>query len=260
MAYFQFEGRAVCYRLLGSSDNPLMVLAHPLGGTQSIWDHMLTDLLRDYRVLTWDLPGHGGSQAWPSTADAPLPTDLAAEALALCRLAGAERFHFVGTSIGGVIGQQLLIDHPDRLLSLTLTNTGAVIGTMEAWQDRALRVRAEGLHAAAPDIIARWFSAASVAGNPALVEGWKIQLSRGDDFSYALFSEMVGRVDFRGQLPRLPDNVRLVGGIEDPATPPSTLEALAQELGGLPVTILEGASHVPSVDQPEALLKVIREG
>src|SRR5690625_2030882 len=131
MAFLKINGRSVAYRQLASERNPLVMLAHPLGMSQAVWDSNLTPVLPRYGMLTWDLPGHGASQAWGEASSAP--ADLAAEALALADHAGVERFHFVGTSIGGVVGQQLIREHAERLISATLTNTGAVIGNAELW-------------------------------------------------------------------------------------------------------------------------------
>jgi len=258
MAFFSYRGRAISYRLLGDADRPLLVLAHPLGMTQGVWDDLIPGLLDDFRLLTWDLAGHGASQACDAGQSAVAPADLANEIIALSDLAHTERFHFVGTSIGGAVGQQLLVEHPSRLRSLTLTNTGALIGSPEAWQERARRVRHEGLAAMAAEIVARWFSPAALEHNPALSAGWQVQLGRSDNHSYALFCEMLGKTDFRGRLPKRPAHVTLVGGSADPAIPPATLNALAGELGGLPVKILDGAGHVPSIEQPGVFLNLIR--
>ncbi|WP_189459668.1 alpha/beta fold hydrolase, partial [Modicisalibacter luteus] len=178
MAFLEVNGRSVAYRLLGAEALPLVVLAHPLGMTQAVWDDLLPALLPRYRVLTWDLPGHGASAAWPESGGEITPASLAAEALALADHAGASRFHFVGTSIGGVVGQQLLAAHPERLLSATLTNTGAVIGNPDLWNTRAGRVRQEGLAAMAGEIVPRWFAPALIEAQPALAEGWKVQMAR----------------------------------------------------------------------------------
>ena len=105
MAFLKHNGRTVCYRLLGDSAKPLLMLAHPLGMTQAVWDDMLPALLNSFRVLTWDLPGHGASAAWPEASDQIAPEDLAQEALTLATAAEAQRFHFAGTSIGGEIGR-----------------------------------------------------------------------------------------------------------------------------------------------------------
>lgn len=259
MAFLTINGRSVAYRLLGAESNPLVVLAHPLGMSQAVWDDVLPLLLPRYRVLTWDLPGHGASQAW---GEGPItPADLAVDALALADHAGAARFHFAGTSIGGVVGQQLISAHAERLLSATLTNTGAVIGTAELWDTRAGRVRQEGLAAMSEEIVPRWFAPARIEANPALKAGWCIQMGRGDDDSYAKLCEMLGSHAFTGKLSGKDVKVQLLGGSEDLATPPATLEALAAELDGAALEILEGVGHVPSVEVPalfaERLLAVM---
>ncbi|PMR67480.1 alpha/beta fold hydrolase [Halomonas heilongjiangensis] len=259
MAFLNINGRSVAYRLLGAEALPLVVLAHPLGMSQAVWDDVLPALLPRYRVLTWDLPGHGASQAWGEGAITP--ADLASEALALADHAGAGRFHFAGTSIGGVVGQQLLAEHAERLYSVTLTNTGAVIGTSELWTTRAGRVRSEGLGAISGEIVPRWFSAGRIEANPALKHGWMTQMGRGDDESYARLCEMLGSHAFTGKLTRKGVKVQLLGGSEDLATPPATLEALAAECDGATLEILDAVGHVPSVEVPalfaEKLLAVL---
>ncbi|GHB14960.1 bifunctional 3-oxoadipate enol-lactonase/4-carboxymuconolactone decarboxylase PcaDC [Modicisalibacter luteus] len=252
MAFLEVNGRSVAYRLLGAEALPLVVLAHPLGMTQAVWDDLLPALLPRYRVLTWDLPGHGASAAWPGSGGEITPASLAAEALALADHAGASRFHFVGTSIGGVVGQQLLAGHSERLLSATLTNTGAVIGNPDLWNTRAGRVRQEGLAAMAGEIVPRWFAPALIEAQPALAEGWKVQMARTDGESYARLCEMLGRTDFSGKLADHDVPVQLLGGSEDMATPPATLETLAGECSDAPLEILGTVGHVPSVECPGA--------
>lgn len=251
MAFHTINGRSVAYRLLGAEANPLIVLAHPLGMSQAVWDDVIPALLPRYRVLTWDLPGHGASQA--VTGKQVTPADLAAEALALADLAGASRFHFAGTSIGGVVGQQLIAEHGERLLSATLTNTGAVIGNPDLWNTRAERIRQEGLAAMSQEIVPRWFAAAAFEANPALKAGWCIQMGRGDDESYAQLCDMLGRETFSGKLSNKHVKVQLLGGSDDLATPPATLEALSAELDGAPLEIFGGVGHVPSVEAPQLI-------
>ncbi|SJN14340.1 4-carboxymuconolactone decarboxylase [Halomonas citrativorans] len=251
MAFHTINGRSVAYRLLGIEANPLVVLAHPLGMSQAVWDDIIPVLLPRYRVLTWDLPGHGASQAVSGAQ--VTPANLVAEALALAELSGAARFHFVGTSIGGVIGQQLIAEHSDRLLSATLTNTGAVIGNSELWNTRAGRVRQEGLAAMSQEIVPRWFAPKAFEASPALKAGWCIQMGRGDDESYAQLCEMLGRETFTGKLSNKNVKVQLLGGSEDLATPPTTLEALSAELDGAPLEIFDGVGHVPSVEAPQLI-------
>ncbi|WNL42395.1 alpha/beta fold hydrolase [Halomonas sp. PAMB 3264] len=255
MAYLEFNGRSVAYRLLGAQTNPLVVLAHPLGMSQAVWDDVLPALLPRYRVLTWDLPGHGASQGM--SGERVTPADLANEALALVDQAGDAHFHFVGTSIGGVIGQQLIEAHGDRLLSATLTNTGAVIGNPELWNTRAARVRDEGLAAMAEEIVPRWFGPRAFEASPALKAGWCVQMGRGDDESYAQLCEMLGRDTFTGKLSGKGVKVQLLGGSDDLATPPETLQGLASELDGAPLEVFDNVGHVPSVEAPARLAQTL---
>ncbi|MFH7587799.1 alpha/beta fold hydrolase [Oceanimonas smirnovii] len=255
MSFLNINGRAVGYRLLGDAALPLVVLAHPLGMSQAVWDDLLPALLPRYRVLSWDLPGHGSSAAWHD--DAITPADLAAEVLALVQWAGVDRFHFAGTSIGGVIGQQLLSAHPKRLLSATLTNTGAVIGTRDAWQTRAAAVRERGLVSMAVDIVPRWFGPLACEREPALLKGWNTIMGRGDANSYALLCEMLGEANFSEQLQGHGVPLLLVGGSDDVATPPDTLRTLAECSGAGEPVILEQVGHVPSVECPAVFAELL---
>lgn len=259
MAFLKHNGRTICYRLFGDTTKPLMLMAHPLGMNQSVWDDMIPALLERFRVLTWDLPGHGASAAWPEESDEISPENLAGEALALAAVAGAETFHFVGTSIGGAIGQQLVSQHADKLLSATLTNTGAVIGTPEAWNTRSANVLELGLSAMSVDIVPRWFGPAACEEQPALIEGWRVIMGRGDDRSYALLCEMLGRVDFREKLGGQRVPLQLIGGSEDVATPPESLKALADCSGTSDPLILEHVGHVPSVECPDRFSQILMD-
>ncbi|WP_304639681.1 alpha/beta fold hydrolase [Pseudomonas sp.] len=257
MAFLHHKGRVIYYRLLGDNAKPLLILAHALGMTQGAWDDTLPALLERFRVLTWDLPGHGASAAWPEGSDEITPEDLAAEALALADLAGADTFRFVGTSIGGVVGQQLLAYHHKRLVSAVLTNTGAVIGTRDRWETRSADVLQKGLEVMSEAIVPRWFGPESCRQQPALVEGWAGIMGRGDARSYALLCEMLGTCNYSEKLKQLSTPLLLVGGSDDVATPPASLQTLAQVSGAAAPIILEQIGHVPSVECPARLSQIL---
>ncbi|WP_106475761.1 bifunctional 3-oxoadipate enol-lactonase/4-carboxymuconolactone decarboxylase PcaDC [Phytohalomonas tamaricis] len=255
MAFMDYQGRTLAYRLLGPEAAPLVVLAHPLGMSQTVWDEVLPTLLSRYRVLTWDLPGHGGS----APTDGPLSAEtLTSELLALVDHAGAARFHFVGNSIGGALGQHLLVHHEERLDAVVLTNTGARLGTPENWHARAKRVREEGLVNMASELAPRWFSD-KTKENAALVAGWIAQLARTDDENYAQLCEMLAAFDMNDALRQADfsqrNAIHLLGGNDDLSTPPETLAQLAACLPGAPLEILASVGHVPPVEQPETMAK-----
>lgn len=99
------------YRLEGPERAPLLVLGPALGTTWHMWDRQLPELTRNWRVLRYDLPGHGGSPAYPGSS---VP-ELAARLLATLDSVGADRFGYAGCSLGGAIGSQLALTQPHRL-------------------------------------------------------------------------------------------------------------------------------------------------
>ncbi|MGN8159630.1 bifunctional 3-oxoadipate enol-lactonase/4-carboxymuconolactone decarboxylase PcaDC [Salinisphaera sp. SWV1] len=248
MPFVDIQSRAVAYRDTGPKSAPAVLLAHPLGMTQAVWDEVISALAGRFRLITWDLPGHGASA---TAAGALSADDLAAEAVALLDALNIERAHFVGTSIGGVVGQALLRRAPQRLGRVALTNTGAVIGQPDLWHQRAARVRDEGLAAMAPELVDRWFGPIFKTAHPASVSGWQTQLGRCDDESYARLCELLAEADFRGNLNGVDRCVNLLTGADDGATPPDTLSTLAHELPDSQQSVLDGVGHVPAVEAPE---------
>ena len=247
MAFVECNGRVICYRDSGETALPVLLFAHPLGMSQDVWCEVIKRLQGRYRCISWDLPGHGAS----APVDEPISAqDLAEDARALLSQLAIEQCHFVGTSIGGVIGQALLIDSPELLQSVVLTNTGAVIGSTAAWNERAERVRSEGLVQIAGELSQRWFASAYKRDTAAGAAGWRHQLARTDDESYARLCELLGNTDFRDTLDNVDVPVQLVAGADDPATPPATLAALAEEITGARMDTLAGVAHVPSVEAP----------
>lgn len=247
MPFLAIDGRSVAYRYSGSPGRPAVLLAHPLGMSQAVWDEVREQLASQFYLVSWDLPGHGASS--PQGRDL-VAQDLTDEAIAIMDALHIPRAHFVGTSIGGVIGQALLLSAPQRLDQVILTNTGPVIGTAEAWQQRAARVRSEGLATMAPELVDRWFSASFKANCPADFNGWQTQLARSDDDSYARLCELLGTTDFRGRLGEVDGTVQLVAGEMDGATPISALESLGHELPATRLEVFDDVAHVPAVECP----------
>lgn len=255
MPFAEIRNHVVAYRDTGAQSAPAVLLAHPLGMSQAVWDDVVSRLCDRWRLISWDLPGHGASAP---VAGAISASDLAADAVALLDHLNIGRAHFVGTSIGGVIGQALLLEAPERLDRVALTNTGAVIGQAATWHERAARVREEGLTAMASELVERWFAPALKRASPATLAGWQLQLARGHDESYAQLCELLAGTDFSGRLGAVDTPVALLAGEQDAATPPSALQTLANELandlGAPEPTLLDAVAHVPSVEAPGAFV------
>src|SRR5258708_13084771 len=130
-----------CYRLRGREDRPVLMLCHSLGQDHGMWDAQSADLSAHFRVLRYDIRGHGASGVVPGDYRIE---ELAADALGLADALGIERFAFCGLSLGGMIGQWLAAHAPDRVTAAVLANTSARAdaGTMET---RRQTVRPQGM-------------------------------------------------------------------------------------------------------------------
>ncbi|WP_051436266.1 alpha/beta fold hydrolase [Marinomonas ushuaiensis] len=81
-----------------------------------VWDEIASHLKDDFYIIRWDLPGHGQSSAIDPAVTSLKEDALVTPLIEKCDALGITKFHYIGTSIGGVIGQQLLIDYSERLL------------------------------------------------------------------------------------------------------------------------------------------------
>jgi pimeloyl-ACP methyl ester carboxylesterase len=98
------------------------VLTHGLAASEGIWAGQVSALAARYRVLTWDLRGHGRS------APAPQPcaiSDLAADLGIVLDHAGVDRAVLLGHSAGGVVAMRFALDQPQRTAALVLVGTAS---------------------------------------------------------------------------------------------------------------------------------------
>ncbi|MGM8899830.1 alpha/beta fold hydrolase, partial [Psychrobacter sp. 1Y4] len=255
MAFLNTDAHLIAYQDSGETYLPALFMAHPLGMSRDVWDTLCDGLHGHYRCVRWDFPGHGSSG---TAAEGLSAEQLALDVMALADHLQIETFNFIGTSIGGVIGQSLCQIAAERLEQVWLTNTGAVIGTAAAWAERAANVRQLGLGEMAATIVPRWFAPAYIEQNPEVSRGWQVQLSRTDDESYAKLCEVLAQVDNRGKLADYPSRVSLIAGAEDVSTPVTALEALAAEFADASLDVFEGVGHVPSIEAPDNLVAHIQ--
>ncbi|WP_367110636.1 alpha/beta fold hydrolase [uncultured Psychrobacter sp.] len=255
MTYLTTKSHLIAYQDSGKIYLPALIMAHPLGMSRAVWDEICDRLHGHYRCIRWDLPGHGSSGEAANDLTIPM---LAKDVLDLADALQIENFSFIGTSIGGAIGQSLCQMAAKRLDQVWLTNTGAVIGTKEAWAERAANVRQLGLAQMAENIVARWFAPNFAKQHPEIVQGWQVQLSRNDNESYAKLCEALAEVDNRDKLMSYEDKVNLLAGAEDVSTPPATLAALQSAFSDAHLTVFVNVGHVPSIEAPEQLVEYIQ--
>ncbi|MEW1994118.1 3-oxoadipate enol-lactonase [Streptomyces coelicoflavus] len=235
----------------GPASAPPLLLGPSLGTSYALWDAVAPELSAAHRVIRWDLPGHGGS---PADLIGPGATvaDLAELVLALADSLGVERFAYAGVSLGGAVGLHLAVHRPERVSSLAVVCSSAHFNGAKPWQERAARVREEGLARLAESADARWFTPGFTV--PRLVRDHR----DADPDAYAACCDALAAFDLRARVGEIAAPTLLIAGREDPATPPAHLRELADAVPGATLTEIPGASHLAPAERPEAVLTALR--
>jgi 3-oxoadipate enol-lactonase len=152
------NGISVNYTLDGPSSAPVVTLSHSLATDLSMWDPQMKALTARYRVLRYDTRGHGSTDA---PAGAYSLAQLAEDARALLRALGVARTHWIGLSMGGMIGQALALKASEVLLSLVLCDTSSRIPAeaKPLWRERIKTAETQGMESLVEPTIGRWFTA-----------------------------------------------------------------------------------------------------
>ncbi|GAB2180858.1 3-oxoadipate enol-lactonase [Denitratisoma sp. agr-D3] len=254
MPIAQLPGVDLHYEV-SSQDAPLpwLTLAHSLAADHTMWDTQVEALAGQFRILRYDLRGHGRSSVPPSPWTF---ADLVHDVLALWDHLGIARSHFVGLSIGGMIGQYLALDAPQRLDRLVLCSTSSGYGgnreaVAKLWEQRIAQASSAGLDAMVDGTLGRWFT------EPYRLEA-KEEMARIGGLiaatpvaGYAACGRLVASLDTTDRLPAIATPTLVLVGDEDAGTPPAMAEAIAAAIPGSRLEVLPQASHLLNIEQAE---------
>jgi 3-oxoadipate enol-lactonase len=224
-----------------------VVLCGSLGSTAEMWEPQLAALGQRFDVIPIDHPGHGGAPV----IDVREVGDLAGRVL---EQAGAERFSFVGLSLGGAVGMRLALDAPGRIERLVLACTSARFGEPRMWEERAALVRAEGLEAIVDAVLERWFTQSFPD-----VGRYREMFLSTDAEGYARCCDALARWDARDEIAGIAAPTLVVSGAEDPSAPPDQGELLASRIPGARHEILQNARHLANVERADELNPLLVE-
>jgi 3-oxoadipate enol-lactonase/4-carboxymuconolactone decarboxylase len=248
------------WRSDGDPRRPALLLGNSLGTDHALWDAVMPALMRHFRVLRFDMRGHGESDVSPGDYTIEI---LARDALAVADAAGATSFCYAGLSIGGMIGQWIGANAGDRVLRLVLSNTSAKLDSA-AMDERIAKVRFGGTAAVVDAVLQRWFSARLLARNDERVASVRAVFESIERKGYIGCAAAVRDMDLRDLAPRIEAPTLVITGAHDLAAPKEHGEAIAAEIAGAELVELPCA-HIPVVEIPglyaHALLAfLVREG
>ena len=253
--FLDLPGMTAHVREDGTEDGAPVVFVNSLGSDLRIWDDVVSDLARDYRCLRYNKRSHKLSEDVEPYNLKTQTDDL----LAVLDACAAEQATLVGISVGGLIAMSAALARPEGVRALVLCDTAARIGSVDGWNERVRWVEAEGLAAAAPLIVERWFAPDFGARRPADLRGYTTMLARTSQQGYVGTCGLLRESDLRARIGSITCPTLVVTGAHDLATPPDVGEALAHAIQGARFAQIEGAGHLPCVESPEALSRLARD-
>jgi 3-oxoadipate enol-lactonase len=238
------------YEFTGKTGAPVVMLSHSLACSSVMWKPQIELLESHFRVLRYDTRGHGDSEAPAGAYTLEL---LAQDAVGLLNALDIDRVHFVGLSMGGMIGQSLALDHADRLVTLALCDTAAVMPdeTQPIWVERIAAAREKGMQGQVDETLERWFTPEYLKRNPPEVDMIRRQILATPVNGYIGCSEAIRRLNNLDRLSQITIPALIVVGEEDPGTPVAASQTMHERIGGSKLVVLASARHLSNIEASE---------
>lgn len=244
------------YEISGSG--PWLTLSHSLACDLSMWEPQMAALTARYTVLRFDTRGHGGSDA-PSGAYTL--EQMADDVIGLLEALKIERTHFVGLSMGGMIGQHVALKAPERLASLVLADTSSryPLEARAVWPERIKLVAEQGMEPLVESTLARWFTAPYREAHPEVMARIGGLIRRTPVAGYIGCCHAIPRIDVTERLRDLKMPALVIVGDQDGGTPPAMAREIAEAIPGARLEIIPDAAHLTNIEQAEAFNRLLTD-
>jgi 3-oxoadipate enol-lactonase len=254
------KDRSISYDLVGPENGPVVCMTHSLASDGGMWAEQVPPLLAaGFQVLRLDMRGHGGSDPLPGDYTM---SDLAGDVAVVLDGLSIQRVHFVGLSIGGMLGQAFALEHGNRLLSAMWCDTlpATPAGSPEVWQQRVDTVRsANSLRPLADPTIERWLTEAFKARNPGRYKQIRDTIIGITPVGYLGCVAAIRNFDFVARLPSVKLSVLVVCGTDDAGTPAAENRRLAGLVPGGRYEEIANARHFPNVEHPDTFNQIMMD-
>jgi 3-oxoadipate enol-lactonase len=247
------DGCRIAYQFDGPEGAPTLLLSNSLGTAMEMWAPQIPTLIEHFRVLRYDSRGHGRS----GVPEGAYSMDrLGRDVIELLDALEIPNVSFCGLSKGGMIGQWLGIRVPHRLERLILANTSPFMGPPSDWDTRIAQLREGGMAAIVDAVLGRWFTAGFHSTRTKIIDALRAQFEATDLLGYSGCCAAIRDMDMRPLLPLITTPTLVIGGSEDPATPPSHSKLLADLIPGAALCML-AAAHLSNIEQPSAFGRLL---
>lgn len=248
------DGVRIAYRFDGAAGLPVLVLSNSIGTSLHMWDDQIPALSRAFRVLRYDMRGHGASGVPPGAYS---QDRLGRDVIELLDGLGLGRVHFLGLSLGGMVGQWLGVHAPQRIDRLVLANTSAYLGPAPQWDERiAATLQAPDMTDTAEMFLANWFPASMLRAGGPVIDAFRAMLLATDRQGLAGAFAAVRDMDLRRPIALITRPTLVIAGRDDTVTAASHGEFIAAAVPGAQLRVLP-AVHLSNIERPAEFLDAV---
>jgi 3-oxoadipate enol-lactonase len=250
------NGISMNYTLDGPAGAPVVTLSHSLATTLAMWEPQLKALTARWRVLSYDTRGHGGTDA---PRGAYTLDQLADDAQALLRALGIPRTHWVGLSMGGMIGQTLALKAPELFSSLALCDTSSRIPpeAKPLWDERVHTAETKGMEPLVEGTLARWLTTPFREKGGEVVERVRRMIRETNPVGYIGCCQAISSLNLTDRIGAIKSPTLVIVGEEDQGTPVAASRVMHEQIKGSQLVILKSAAHLSNMEQPEAFTQAL---
>jgi len=252
----EVNGNEVYYIDVGARDGLPVVLIHGFPFSHEMWEPQIEVLQNQFRVIAYDLRGHGKSGVGDGQYMLEFFVDDLFGLLDHLKIANAV---ICGLSMGGYIALRAEERNPERILALVLADTQAKADSNETKLKRASSIKSvktAGVNAYAESFVKAAFTAESIANDTDAVENVRriIRSSTSVGLCGALLA-LASRTDTTEALTKIKIPTLILVGEQDTLTPPSVSGEMHDRIPNSEIHTLQNAAHMSNLERPEEFNK-----
>ncbi len=253
MPMIDADGCLINVSVEGRDGGPTLMLSNSLGSTMQMWEPQMKAFTQLFRVVRYDRRGHGKS----GVPSGPYSMErFGRDVIAILDDLNIDKVHWCGLSMGGMVGQWLGANAPDRMGKIVLANTACYYADPTNWLNRIKAVKEGGLAAVADAVIANWFTADFREREPRVTATMKAMMLATPPTGYIACCEALSTLDQRELLGKIRSPTLVIAGRQDMSTPVSAGEMIRSRIPGASMTLLD-AAHISNVEQPHAFTEAV---
>lgn len=238
-------------------EGPWVTMSHSLACNLSMWDEQARLLVdQGFKVLRFDTRGHGASDA---PDESYTLEQMAADLHGLFAALHVRRTHWVGLSMGGMIGETFALKYPGVFESMVLADTTSrrPPNAEQMWGERVRLAREQGMPALVESTLARWFTEPYRQAHPEVMARIGNDIRNTPVAGFAGCCDAIAKIDVLDRLKEIDCPALVIVGDQDHGTPPEMARQIHANLRGSELLIIPSAAHLSNIEQPAAFNKAL---